>query len=214
MSVLVDSAEVSLPIERWPLVSLCMALAVSERANDLIGKPSVVLKWPNDVVVLDEPGLEPLGSGVGTNTSAQNALGYRKLAGILVEVSSGRLVVGVGVNLTRPLEVDPSLGVAARPIWLSELTDRAVERDAFATAVVDRFFRYLGLLCTSPQQLLERYRAVVATIGWTVSIESHGRVWSARAVDVDDHGRLVVEDDSGTHHLDVSEIVHVRPTAV
>jgi BirA family transcriptional regulator, biotin operon repressor / biotin---[acetyl-CoA-carboxylase] ligase len=204
MSVLVDSSTIHLPIERWPLVSLCMALAVEEAANEAVGirrdepRP-VVLKWPNDVIVVDP--------------EAMNPLGYRKLAGILVEVTSGRLVVGVGVNLQRPAELDPELPSTARPIWLSELTNRVIDRDEFAKSVVARFFALVEMLIRDTADVLEAYRPVLATIGWTVRIESQGREWDARAVDVDEQGRLVVVNDDGVHHLDVSEVVHVRPTA-
>ncbi len=202
MSILVDAAVVALPTERWPLVSLCMAVAVEEAANESIGvrrdepRP-VVLKWPNDVIVVDP--------------ATSNPLGYRKLAGILVEASAGRLVVGVGVNLKRPDELDPELPPTARPIWLSELTNRVIDRDTFAEAVVARFMARVEMLTHDSLDVLAAYRPVLATIGWTVSIESQGRAWTARAVDVDEQGRLVVVNDDGVHHLDVSEIVHVRP---
>lgn len=210
MSVLVDVPAIGLAMDRWPMVSFCMALAVEHCSNVLIGSlhgssagsfdgvPRVVLKWPNDVIASDE---------------VDNAsFGYRKLAGILVEASSGRLIVGVGVNLVRPPEVDPSLGVSARPVWLSELTNTDIDRDVFANAVIERFFENVDTLNESPDLLLQAYRAVLATVGWIVRIQSHGREWTAKAVDVDELGRLVVVDERGTHHLDVSEIVHIRPT--
>ena len=206
MSVVVDVTAIGLAMDRWPMVSFCMALAVQHRANVLIassegpfgGARRVVLKWPNDVIAPDE--------------RESGSFGYRKLAGILVEASSGRLIVGVGVNLVRPPEVDPSLGVSARPVWLSELTNTEIDRDEFANGVIERFFENVETLNESPDLLLEAYRAVLASIGWTVRIQSHGREWTAKAVDVDELGRLVVVDERGTHHLDVSEIVHVRPT--
>ena len=214
MSVLVDVPAIGLAMDRWPMVSFCMALAVEHCSNVLIGSSHgssagfsagsfdgahrVVLKWPNDVIASDE-----LESG---------SFGYRKLAGILVEASSGRLIVGVGVNLIRPPEVDPTLGVSARPIWLSELTNTGIDRHVFANAVIERFFQNVDTLNESPDLLLQAYRAVLASIGWIVRIQSHGREWTAKAVDVDELGRLVVVDERGTHHLDVSEIVHIRPT--
>ena len=203
MSVLVDSAAIQLAADRWPLVSLCMALAVEGAANEVIGVGPravrrVVLKWPNDVIIVDS----------GTT----DASGYRKLAGILVEVSGGRLVVGVGVNLQRPLDPDPTLPTSARPIWLSELTNTVIDRNRFAGTVVERFFAWVDDLRVDPMDVLNAYRPVLATIGSMVRIESHGREWIAKAIDVDEIGRLVVMNDDGTHHLDVSEIVHLRST--
>jgi len=198
MSVLVDPAAMSLPVDRWPMVSFCMAFAVQEVANgfpDL--QTTVSLKWPNDVIVVGDghPGA------------------YRKLAGVLVEVSGSRLVVGVGVNLQRPANVDPSLGVSASPVWLSELTKLPVEREAFASAVLASFANGLDLLASSPDLLLDSYRTVLSTIGWLVGIESHGKTWTGEAVGLDAGGRLVVVNDEGTHHVDASEVVHVRPVS-
>ena len=198
MSVLIDPAVVSLPVDRWPMVSFCMAFAVQEVANgfpDL--RTPVSLKWPNDVIVI--------GDG--------HPVAYRKLSGVLVEVSGGRLVVGVGVNLQRPAHIDPSLGVAASPVWLCELTNFPVERGAFAAAVLASFATGLDLLASSPGLLLDRYRTVLSTIGWLVGIESHGKTWTGEAVGLDAGGRLVVVNDEGNHHVDASEVLHVRPVS-
>ena len=88
---------------RWPFVpaphvpaglSLVVGLAVA-RALEALGVEGVQLKWPNDVLIHG-----------------------RKLAGILVELSSGRgrgaaAVIGIGLNLRLPPDavVDAATGV-------------------------------------------------------------------------------------------------------
>ncbi|MGH9156250.1 MAG: biotin--[acetyl-CoA-carboxylase] ligase [Acidimicrobiales bacterium] len=63
-----------LSVERWPLVTVAVALAAREAAGG-----GVSLKWPNDLVV-----------------------GDAKLGGVLAEadVATGAVVVGLGLNLT------------------------------------------------------------------------------------------------------------------
>jgi translation initiation factor 1 len=196
MSVLVDANDSGLAQELWPMVSFCMAHAVQKVTNTFPGLVQpVTLKWPNDVIVL-----------TGNESGS-----YQKLAGILVEVVGGRLVVGVGVNLVKPDNVDRIFGVSASPIWLNELTRLLVNRDDFANSVLDAFAESLSVLSTGPDKLLDEYRAVLSTLGWMVRVESHGKTWTGRAIDIDSRGRLVVVDDHGTHHVDASEVVHVRP---
>ena len=69
----------------------------------------------------------------------------------------------------------------------------------------------LDALVRSPDELIEQYRSVLSTIGWVVQIESGGTTWVGEATDVDAYGRLVVVNDDGTHHVDASEVIHLRP---
>jgi BirA family biotin operon repressor/biotin-[acetyl-CoA-carboxylase] ligase len=65
-----------------------------------------------------------------------------------------------------------------------------------------------------PSDIAGRYRDTLVTLGQRVRIELPGGAdaLDARAVDVDDTGRLVVVDADGVRrHLDVGDIVHVRP---
>jgi BirA family transcriptional regulator, biotin operon repressor / biotin---[acetyl-CoA-carboxylase] ligase len=203
MSVLIDAGLVGLDPKRWPLVSFCMALAVCTVSNGMGDLPSrVTLKWPNDVIVPSAVD--------ATEAAGMTGSGYRKLAGILVEASSGRLVVGVGVNLLRPDDIDPSLGVAASAIWLNELTGHPVDRNVFADLVLDAFDANLTQLATSVGDLLDRYRAELSSLGWMVSVEGKAATLIGEAVDIDDLGRLIVVDAKGRHHVDASEVVHVR----
>ena len=73
----------SFVLEPHPLLSLAAGVAAAEACG-----PDVRLKWPNDLM-----------------------LRGRKLGGILVEVSGGKAVVGIGINLT---SAPPGASVAAR----------------------------------------------------------------------------------------------------
>ena len=125
-----------MPMARWHWLNLAMAVAAQD-AIRLLGESSsgegsgtrgigrstnpqsdsfeangvvaaagfaVAVKWPNDLIV--------------------PAMGDRKLAGILSEMvlpanGEGAVAVGIGLNVRRPLDVDPE--VAARGVWLDEL---------------------------------------------------------------------------------------------
>jgi BirA family biotin operon repressor/biotin-[acetyl-CoA-carboxylase] ligase len=87
-SLLVDGPAIGLPQHRWPQVSMVTALAVAETLGRYLPAERIGLKWPNDVQV-----------------------DRRKVAGILVEAAAampGRLVVGLGVNVTNSFRGAPS----------------------------------------------------------------------------------------------------------
>jgi BirA family transcriptional regulator, biotin operon repressor / biotin---[acetyl-CoA-carboxylase] ligase len=180
------------PTDRWPLLSFAMGLAVIDAADC-----GTALKWPNDVIIAD--------------THAPN--GYRKLAGILAESSVGpnhsHVVIGVGVNLNRPVEV-PDLGVDAVPTWLDEHT--AVSSEAFTAAVLRGFESYVQILTSDPVRFLERYRLVCTTIGQRVTADLGDRAIVGTALDIDVAGRLVVIDETKKPHvLSAGDVQHLRP---
>lgn len=186
------------PLRRWPWLPLLTGLAVSEGIGRAAGVDAS-LKWPNDVLVVE-------------------AGEARKVAGILVErverpgsggVLCGAAVVGVGVNVTStraelPLPTATSLALAGaastdRSLLLREVLDALARRyDAWRTS--------------AGRGLRPSYLAACGTLGRRVRVElpAGGRL-VGRAVDVDEDGRLVVDDGSRAHVLGAGDVVHVRP---
>ena len=130
--------------------------------------------------------------------------GESKVGGILgeTEIRDGRLlhvVVGVGVNLDAPEDV-PGAGAIGR-----------VNEEA----LLSRFLQlFRSLIEGSSTEILDRWRAVSATIGRRVEATTVGGD-TARGVaaDLDETGALLVDTDSGRlrvafgqiHHLDVDQ---------
>lgn len=169
----------------WTVAAL--SLSVHEALGDLGVEADI--KWPNDVLV-----------------------GGRKIAGVLAEIHSGSLVVGVGINIDRPRDVLGAL--ATQATWVGDHVDCAgtlgTLREELAVSVV------LGVehwLSREHRELVSRWKQACGTLGQEVSVEGmSGRVEGA-AVDVDPSGALVIERDAGrsTHH--VGDVVHLRPIA-
>ncbi|MFN3254973.1 MAG: biotin--[acetyl-CoA-carboxylase] ligase [Ilumatobacter sp.] len=144
--------------------------------------PAVGLKWPNDLVV-----------------------GDRKLAGVLAqrEPTSGAVVVGIGVN------------VGWAPDGAALVHDLASSGE-HPVSPLDLLAAMLGeidaLLAESPESIAASYRDRLVTLGQRVRVELPGdRVLLGSAVDVDELGRLLVDDDEGMRHvLDVGDVVHLR----
>ncbi len=62
-------------------------------------------------------------------------------------------------------------------------------------------------------RLATSYRSHCATLGRDVRVDlPGGGELVGRAVDVDEHGRLVVETADGRERVGAGDVVHVRPT--
>jgi BirA family biotin operon repressor/biotin-[acetyl-CoA-carboxylase] ligase len=137
----------------------------------------VQLKWPNDVLKDGD-----------------------KLAGILIETQSAPgggtwCVIGIGLNLLMPDEMEAQLGRSAAGMpWLARM-----DRDALMAALLDgladclREFTARGFAAFSARWNLRH-----AWQGETVVLLDGGVVrHEGRAAGVDDSGRLLLDTDEG-----------------
>lgn len=171
----------------WPLIPLAAGLAVARGLGAHDGAwPS--LKWPNDVLV-----------------------DGRKVAGILVERLDTRppyAVIGIGINVDQtedelPVPTATSLALAGRT------TDRV----AVFGDVLHALRASLVMLASSPDALMNAYRGLSATLDRQVRVDlPGGEALRGTAVDIDTHGRLVVETPTGRRAVAAGDVIHVRPS--
>lgn len=177
-------------VDAWQL-AVAAALAARDACS---AHAPVALKWPNDLV------------------SVEGA----KIGGLLLESTIGgdrvtSAVIGIGINVNWPPDEMPA-EVAAGATSLGELAGAPIDRVDLLAALLDGLDAELVAIeaGTSP---LPRYRAACATLGSDVSVETgSGRV-EGRAVDIDDHGALVIQTAAGRVALTSGEIVRVRAGA-
>jgi len=173
--------------------SIALALA---RAG--VETPDVRLKWPNDVL-----------------------LRHGKVAGVLVQSKSpavstdgsARTVVGIGVNVNTPIVV-PRLfeGLGAQPIPPVSMREVAGAPVPLEPLLVDIVRALVGRLEVGfVRKVLEEYKARCATLGAGVTFTEGSATTSARAVDVDADGALVVElADGSRRRVSSGEVRHLR----
>jgi BirA family biotin operon repressor/biotin-[acetyl-CoA-carboxylase] ligase len=139
------------------------------------------LKWPNDLVV-----------------------GDRKLAGLLAEREGDALVIGAGCNVEWEA-FPPELAATSTACNLE--AGRSVDRDA----LLDEFLARLAAALDALDDVPERYRARLATLGRRVRVERAADVLEGHAVDVTSDGALVVRRDDGTDEIvTAGDVVHLR----
>jgi BirA family biotin operon repressor/biotin-[acetyl-CoA-carboxylase] ligase len=162
-----------------PQALLGLPLAVGVALADTLGTlgQQVQLKWPNDVLKDGD-----------------------KLAGILIETQSAPgggtwCVIGIGLNLLMPDEMEAQLGRSAAGMpWLARM-----DRDALMAVLLDgladclREFTARGFAAFSARWNLRH-----AWQGETVVLLDGGVVrHEGRAAGVDDSGRLLLDTDEG-----------------
>ena len=176
--------------DRASMITLISALALAQAIEKVMDLETMI-KWPNDVIA----------SG-------------KKLCGILTESSSdleyiNYVVVGIGVNCNQT-EFPEEIREIASSICLE--TGRTVDR----TRLLAEFFNcfevcYETFLETEDLQgLVEDYNARLINRGKEVKIVEKEKETVLKAVGVDQHGGLIVEDAEGKRRSIISGEVSVR----
>lgn len=162
-----------------------------ERAASLPGG-TVGIKWVNDLYIRG-----------------------RKICGILTEAAldleSGLLdyaVLGIGIN-TAPISFPEELRWTATSV--SNECGRPVSRSALAACLLDELERELpGVGEPPPCRFLEESRRRSVVVGRDVLVTKGNETFSARALEIDDEGGLVVETPAGRQTLRSGEVsVHL-----
>jgi len=177
----------------WGWLPLLTGVAVHDAVAEFTGI-RVGLKWPNDVLV-----------------------DGRKLAGILVEVSAAKAIIGVGLNVsTTRAELPVDTATSLTDAGVVDI-DRAGLLTAILAALGSELQRWTdagGDVVATGQA--DAYRACCTTIGRPVSVVTEAGARPAIALGVDDSGQLRVrwrEPDLGglrEQTVAAGDIVHLR----
>lgn len=179
-SVLLDTRQARLPTGLWPYASLTAGLAVCEALGALIEDSQVGIKWPNDVWI-----------------------GGRKVSGILVESpgdGSGRLVIGVGVNVNNPLADAPE-DVRATATALCEAAGRSFPLVDVLGRILRQLSACLELVASRDEGLTRRWRSRCVLKGRRVEVDTGVRRTAGVCRGIDDDGALVLEARDGLHRV-------------
>lgn len=172
---------------RWgdpspPSLALAAGLALAEAVAEVAPAAALMLKWPNDLL-----------------------LGGAKLAGILLERSGDRVVVGFGVNLAAAPAIDGRRTAALAPLATATPTD-------FAPRLATRFERLLAAWrMAEPAAFAAAWEAAAHPRGTPLSVHAD----AATRVDgwfdgIEPDGTLRLRRDDGSVELVRAGDVEVR----
>ena len=172
------------------LTTMALGLAAADGIEQVAGfRPR--LKWPNDLV------------WPGDGTAAD-----RKLAGILAEAhwpTTGEVAVvaGIGINVNWRDRAPAELAELA--VSIDEIAGQWVDREPLLVAIVEHLEHRYDALGT--EGLLDAWRADSATLGTRVRVDLGRETVEGTAVDITEHGHLLVDD----RVVAVGDVVHLRP---
>ncbi len=195
-SILLRPEEIA--VENISTITIIAAMAVRSALEDTCGLCGLI-KWPNDIV-----------------------LDGKKVCGILTEMEMrmGRVwyvVCGVGVNIhNRNFPDDIAYKATSVDLELEKLRDSGAEsrdilrgsRSQITHAIWESFREYYNIFIKTQDMtgLRDEYEKYLANKGKTVRIEDPAGQYLAKAVGIDNSGRLVIDVDGQTKYISTGEV--------
>lgn len=177
----------SMPPEKLMLLTPAAAVAAL-KALEKAGACDVQIKWVNDLV-----------------------LSGRKICGILTEAvhspdGSASVIVGVGINVYAPEEGFPEdIADIAGYVFRER---RQNLRNELASDFINSFMEFVENI--DKGEFADIYREKSCVIGKRINVINAGTARPAKAMDIDDECRLLVQYDDGTEEALYSGEISIR----
>ncbi|MCE9528396.1 MAG: biotin--[acetyl-CoA-carboxylase] ligase [Planctomycetales bacterium] len=189
-SLLIDSQQLDIASQKWPVLSLSTGLAICEALEQIAPGGDFGVKWPNDVYCAG-----------------------RKLCGILIEspsASRGRVIVGIGLNVNNSLAAAPS-EIQSLATSLVDYLQRPLDITGVLLSLLTSLrsrWQELGSNGLEPQVAEFRRRCVLD--GRTVQVSSGSRLITGRCLGIDDNGSLVLQTEIGREAIASGSVMSIQ----
>jgi BirA family biotin operon repressor/biotin-[acetyl-CoA-carboxylase] ligase len=137
--------------------------------------------------------------------------GEEKIAGILAEYVQQEnpvLVVGMGLNIEWPLQKDPA------PPDSTSLKACGVKKDRWEMLIeiLKNFEKRLIEISSEKgtSTFRQAYTAKSSTLGNQVKVQKSDGDIVGNAVDIEEDGSLIVENENGTTSITAGDVIHLR----
>lgn len=174
-----------LEIRDFPLMSFAAALALFDVLSKLGLSSQAAMKWPNDVL-----------------------LNGCKAAGILLEASGTKLVVGVGVNLCAAPSQNAVPDQNIPPIALADILDSVPEPISFLDMLEDAFETWRGMLERkgfAPLQAAWMERTV-HKVDTPILVRNGSSRQAGIFKGISENGHLLLETEAGIEKISAGDI--------
>ncbi len=168
-----------------PRINLMAAVTIARAIKDLFNLKAE-LKWPNDILI-----------------------GGKKVCGILAEINAemdrvNYINLGIGLNANSIISRHEENAISLR-----ELLGMEISRKELCYSVLRGIAEMQTLLTEA--ELLEEWRELSSTLNREVRITASGESIVGRAIDIDDHGALIIRKEDGTmRHVFAGDCIHLR----
>lgn len=183
-------------LEQAGCISILLGVALAQAMREEWGG-SVGVKWPNDLYI---------SSKVREFASSQSCpTGFRKLGGILIELSSQAeriewLVAGIGVNVNN----EPPAQVPATS--LAHELDRKIALEEFFGVALKAIERDYQRFLIEGFDFVRRRWQELSILGGRVTVMQGTRSFEAEVLDLAKSGKLIVRTEQGLRELTAEEV--------
>lgn len=177
-----------------PLVSRISVFSAVVAAEEITAESglSTTIKWPNDILI-----------------------DGKKVCGILIELAAeleqvSYIIVGIGINANlRATQLSPDVRRTATT--LLDASGKKINRQRLLAKIASRLVLELpDVFGDNYTDYLKRWRELSFILGRRVKIEAGGRVFTGKALDIQESGALIVALDSGEERVFESGDVSLR----
>lgn len=172
-----------------PALSLLLSLSVQSVLSALTGSDMIRIKWPNDILVVED---------------GQAA----KLCGISLEATNQKLCCGIGINITRP--ETPTENTLA---YLGDLVTESIDPDELLMQLLTYVaVLYQEWLRSGIAPLIPPYESHLYNKGERVTLDflTGETFYTGKVIGVSLTGELILETESGERIQANSGEVHTR----
>ncbi len=192
-----------LPAAHLGILPLAAGVAALRAIDDLGPTDDILLKWPNDLIAMQD--------GVP-----------HKVGGILVESAStgdrlDHAILGIGINVATdvddlPADTEMPAGTLAGRFG-DDVSDAVhVDPDDLLDELLDRVDEVLALLGSTPEQILLAANGALAFRGEEVTIETDEGTVTGTLIEIDATGAIRLDSAEGPSQHDAWNVRSLRPT--
>lgn len=171
-------------------MTLVAAVAITKVLRKL-GLIHCGIKWPNDILVHG-----------------------KKLVGILTELNASvekinYLVMGIGINTGLSKKALPK--ELKKIVTSFAIEDVPVQRNRLLVELLQQLEQYYIIAQEQGfAPILEEWKVLSCTLGQNVNVIASDKIFSGKAVDLDENGNLLVDTGNGIERVLAGD-VHIRP---
>jgi BirA family biotin operon repressor/biotin-[acetyl-CoA-carboxylase] ligase len=171
------------------VVNLLVPICIIETLKNYVDK-ELGIKFPNDIMVKVDGG-------------------YKKLGGILTELTDDYMVIGIGINVNNQIRNE----IREIAISLKEIVGKELDKVEIFNDFLKTFESYLEKLKNKEiddYEILKKYKKYSITIGMQVKIFlSNNEVITGKVYDIDFDG-IVLGTEKGIERIPTGICIHVR----
>ncbi len=172
-SLVINPSDLEIEPRDWPKASLTTGLALCLALDELLESPALTLKWPNDVF-----------------------LDRRKISGVLLEGTAGRLVIGIGINVNCSFQDAPA-PLPSTATSLFDATGRNFSLDDVLIRILQQLDQQLRRLACNDTTLLTDWQQRCQLTGRRLEVSTENRQVTGVCQGIDQHGALVLMTETG-----------------